>query len=66
MIIWKQWFTSVSDTGMEVTYSSSYFNELSHSAVGQSTYVIMPSFAKLIAITFPLKKIIAKTVLPIF
>ena len=37
-------------------YISSYFNELSHSAVGQSAYVIMPSFAKLIAITFPLKK----------
>ena len=33
-----------------------YFNELSLSAVRQSTYIIMPSFAKLIAITFPLKK----------
>ena len=55
VIIWKQWFTSVCDTGMEVYFKLAYFNELSHSAVGQSTYVIMPSFAKLIAITFPLK-----------
>ena len=41
---------------MEVYFKLAYFNELSHSAVGQSTYAIMPSFAKLIAITFPLKK----------
>ena len=66
MIIWKQWFTSVSDTGMEVYFKLAYFNEWSHSAVGQSAYVIMPSVAKLIAIPFPFKKIIAKTVLTIF
>ena len=52
MIIWKQWFTSVSDTGMEVYSKLAYFNEWSHSAVGQSAYVIMPNFAKLIAIPF--------------
>ena len=51
-----QWFTSVSDTGMEVYFKLAYFNEWSHSAVGQSAYVIMPSFAKLIAIPFPFKK----------
>ena len=56
MIIWKQWFTSVSDTGMEVYFKLAYLNELPPSAVDQSTYVIMSSFAKLIAITFPLKK----------
>ena len=55
MIIWKQWFTSVSDTGMEVYFKLAYFNEWSHSAVGQSAYVIMPNFAKLIAIPFPFK-----------
>ena len=54
--MWKQWFTSVSDTGMEVYFKLAYFSELSHSAVCQSTYVIVSSFAKLIAITFPLKK----------
>ena len=46
VIIWIQWFASVSDTGMEVYFKLAYFIELSHSAVGQSTYVIMPSFAK--------------------
>ena len=56
VIIWKQWFTSVSDTGMEVYFKLAYFNEWSHSAVGQSAYVIMPNFAKLIAIPFPFKK----------
>ena len=56
MIIWKQWFTSVSDTGMEVYFKLAYFNEWSQSAVGQSAYVIMPNFAKLIAISFPFKK----------
>ena len=79
MIIWKQWFTSVSDTVyfyfmdyiyiyiyiynvylylyfMEVYFKLAYFNEWSHSAVGQSAYVIMPNFAKLIAIPFPFKK----------
>ena len=66
MIIWKQWFTSVSDTGMEVYFKLAYFNEWSHSAVGQSAYVIMPNFAKIIAIPFPFQKIIAKTVLTIF
>ena len=56
MIIWKQWFTSVSDAGMEVYFKLAYRNEWSHSAVGQSAYVIMPNFAKLIAIPFPIKK----------
>ena len=56
MIIWKQRFTSVSDTGMEVYLKLAYFNEWSHSAVGQSAYVIMPNFAKLIAIPFPFNK----------
>ena len=56
MIIWKQWFTSVSDTGMEVYLKLAYFNEWSHSAVGQSAYVIMPNCVKLIAMPFPFKK----------
>ena len=41
---------------MEVYFKLAYFNEWSHSAVGQSAYVIMPNFAKLIAIPFLFKK----------
>ena len=53
MIIWKQWFTSASDTGMEVYFKLAYTSMSCHI---QQWGVIMPSFAKLIAITFPLKK----------
>ena len=46
---------------LALKYILSYYNELSHSVAGQSTYVmvgyvIMPSFAKLIAITFSFYK----------